>query len=361
MVHRPRSGSKRGRAWSNKLPFGEEEDVEGGVKMGETQLLHSITATFRSGEMTCLLGQPGCGKSTLMDAISGCGRLDGRIKADPSPNQGKGEQQVPAHSAMIAQVSTHKLANINNKMAENLSPVRASDYQSLLPPPDESVASRICLVLDLDETLVHSSFKPVVVPDLVIPVEIKGNIHQVYVRKRPMLEEFMRRAAELFEVVVFTASLAEYADPLMDELDLEGQYVHHRLFREHCSNTNGLFVKDLSLMGRPLSRIVIIDNSPTSFLFQPRNSIQCTSWFDDTTDTELTDFLPVLEDLAVCENVYDVLDAFRDQMGADGATGMENLQSYKRLCPPLDHEMLRLSLAPEGRTSEPGQRTATCR
>jgi RNA polymerase II subunit A small phosphatase-like protein len=284
-----------------------------------------------------------------------------RKDTDPSPNQGKGEQQVPAHSAMIAQVSTHKLANINNKMAENLSPVRASDYQSLLPPPDESVASRICLVLDLDETLVHSSFKPVVVPDLVIPVEIKGNIHQVYVRKRPMLEEFMQRAAELFEVVVFTASLAEYADPLMDELDLEGQYVHHRLFREHCSNTNGLFVKDLSLMGRPLSRIVIIDNSPTSFLFQPRNSIQCTSWFDDTTDTELTDFLPVLEDLAVCENVYDVLDAFRDQMGADGATGMENLQSYKRLCPPLDHEMLRLSLAPEGRTSEPGQRTATCR
>lgn len=35
--------------------------------------------------------------------------------------------------------------------------------------------------------------------------------------------------------------------------------------------------QDLSLMGRPLSRIVIIDNSPTSFLFQPRNSIQCTS------------------------------------------------------------------------------------
>lgn len=66
----------------------------------------------------------------------------------------------------------------------------------------------------------------------------------------------------------------------------------------HCCSR----LQDLSLLGRPLQRIVIIDNSPTSFLFQPRNSIQCTSWFDDMTDTELMDLLPVLEDLAVCND-----------------------------------------------------------
>lgn len=36
-----------------------------------------------------------------------------------------------------------------------------------------------CLVLDLDETLVHSSFKPVEKYDFVIPVEIEGTIYQV--------------------------------------------------------------------------------------------------------------------------------------------------------------------------------------
>eukprot|EP00667_Euglena_gracilis_P015085 EG_transcript_15687 len=249
---------------------------------------------------------------------------------------------------MIAQVSSHKMANINNKMAENLSPVRASDYLSLLPPVEDRFSSRICLVLDLDETLVHSSFKPVTVPDLVIPVEIKGNIHQVYVRKRPCLEEFMKRVSQLFEVVVFTASLAEYADPLMDELDVDGHLVQHRLFREHCSNTNGLFVKDLSLLGRPLQRIVIIDNSPTSFLFQPRNSIQCTSWFDDMTDTELMDLLPVLEDLAVCNNVYEVLDTFRDQMSEGGADGLSNLRSYKSTASRVTASMQQLSIVTPG-------------
>eukprot|EP00670_Eutreptiella_braarudii_P008855 CAMPEP_0174310684 /NCGR_PEP_ID=MMETSP0810-20121108/3204_1 /TAXON_ID=73025 ORGANISM="Eutreptiella gymnastica-like, Strain CCMP1594" /NCGR_SAMPLE_ID=MMETSP0810 /ASSEMBLY_ACC=CAM_ASM_000659 /LENGTH=270 /DNA_ID=CAMNT_0015418659 /DNA_START=32 /DNA_END=844 /DNA_ORIENTATION=+ len=237
-------------------------------------------------------------------------------------------------STMITQVNQHKMAVINNTIAENLSPVRACDFQSLLPPVDERLAHRPCLVLDLDETLVHSSFKPVTVPDLVIPVEIKGNVHQVFVRLRPYIQEFMKRVGQMFEVVVFTASLAEYADPLLDELDPDGSLIHHRLFREHCSNTNGLFVKDLSLLGRPLPKVIIIDNSPTSFLFQPRNSIQCTSWFDDMDDHELIDLLPVMEDLAVCNSVYHVLDEFRLQMSS--GQGLSNLPSYQPMHPQGD-------------------------
>ena len=88
-----------------------------------------------------------------------------------------------------------------------------------------------------------------------------------------------------------------------------------------------LSTQDLSLLGRSLQRIVIIDNSPTSFLFQPRNSSQCTSWFEDMSDTELFDLLPVLEDLAVCKNVYTVLDEFRMQTSA--GQGLNALQSYR--------------------------------
>jgi RNA polymerase II subunit A small phosphatase-like protein len=80
---------------------------------------------------------------------------------------------------------------------------------SLLPPLRPEHAGRKCLVLDLDETLVHSSFKVLHHADFTIPVEIEGQYHNVYVIKRPGVDEFMKRVGELYEVVVFTASVAK--------------------------------------------------------------------------------------------------------------------------------------------------------
>ncbi|KAI3482077.1 hypothetical protein L1887_55207 [Cichorium endivia] len=97
---------------------------------------------------------------------------------------------------------------------------------------------RKCLVLDLDETLVHSSFKMIQNADFIVPVEIDGTVHNVYVIKRPGVDEFMRQMGEIYEVVVFTASLSKYADPVLDMLDIH-HAVRHRLFRESCYNHKG--------------------------------------------------------------------------------------------------------------------------
>jgi RNA polymerase II subunit A small phosphatase-like protein len=133
----------------------------------------------------------------------------------------------------------------------------------LLPPIGDRNRGKICLVLDLDETLVHSSFKPVPDADFVVPVEIESIVHQVrkrrallansraddephcpqvYVLKRPFVDEFMKRCGKLFEVVVFTASLSKYADPVLDLLD-KHKVVDYRLFREACSPHKGNYVK----------------------------------------------------------------------------------------------------------------------
>ena len=78
---------------------------------------------------------------------------------------------------------------------------------------------RKTLVLDLDETLVHSSFKPPKNPDIVLPVDIEGRLMHVYVLVRPGCIKFLTEMAKYYEVVIFTASLCKYADPLMDILD----------------------------------------------------------------------------------------------------------------------------------------------
>ncbi|KAH8764704.1 plasma membrane phosphatase required for sodium stress response [Hyaloscypha sp. PMI_1271] len=167
----------------------------------------------------------------------------------------------------------------------------------LLPPIAPRFQGKKCLVLDLDETLVHSSFKILHQADFTIPVEIEGQYHNVYVIKRPGVDQFMKRVGELYEVVVFTASVSKYGDPLLDQLDIH-HVVHHRLFRESCYNHQGNYVKDLSQVGRDLRETIIIDNSPTSYIFHPQHAVPISSWFSDAHDNELLDLIPVLEDLA---------------------------------------------------------------
>lgn len=158
------------------------------------------------------------------------------------------------------------------------------------------------LVLDLDETLVHSSFKPIPNPDYIIPVEIDGRLVDVYVLKRPWLDHFMATVGPRFEVVVFTASLAKYADPLLDLMDPSG-LVRWRLFRESCCPYEGNYVKDLNCLGRELASTIIVDNSPHSYIFQPANAVPIGTFIDDMDDQELLELLPHLLQLEAADDV----------------------------------------------------------
>lgn len=99
--------------------------------------------------------------------------------------------------------------------------------------------------------------------DFIVPVEIESQTHNVYVIKRPGVDMFLKAMGEIYEVVVFTASLSkvrglgifamdpmadcprfaqQYADPVLDMLDIH-KVVKHRLFRESCYNHKGNYVK----------------------------------------------------------------------------------------------------------------------
>ncbi|XP_034740748.1 probable serine/threonine-protein kinase kinX isoform X1 [Etheostoma cragini] len=185
-------------------------------------------------------------------------------------------------------------------------PIEEVPAKPLLPRIKSTDAGKICVVIDLDETLVHSSFKPVNNADFIIPVEIDGTVHQVYVLKRPHVDEFLKRMGELFECVLFTASLSKYADPVSDLLDKWGAF-RSRLFRESCVFHKGNYVKDLSRLGRDLNKVIIIDNSPASYVFHPDNAVPVASWFDDMSDTELLDLIPFFERLSKVDDIYEVL------------------------------------------------------
>jgi len=80
--------------------------------------------------------------------------------------------------------------------------------------------------------------------------------------------------------MVFTASHEAYADAVIDYLDPKRELVQHRLFRRHCDYIEeSYYVKDLRILGRDLSRVVLVDNAAYSYAFQLSNGIPIISYY----------------------------------------------------------------------------------
>ncbi|KAJ7982456.1 CTD small phosphatase-like protein 2 [Quillaja saponaria] len=166
---------------------------------------------------------------------------------------------------------------------------------------------QITLVLDLDETLVHSTLEPSDIADFTVQVFFDMKEQTVYVRKRPFLQIFLERIAEMFEIFVFTASQSIYAEQLLDVLDPDGKLFSRRMYRESCIFLDGGYTKDLTVLGIDLAKVVIIDNSPQVFRLQVDNGIPIKSWFDDPCDRALISLLPFLETLVDVDDVRPII------------------------------------------------------
>lgn len=236
----------------------------------------------------------------------------------PSGNAGKaGSLSVyPTSSNFVAnefglQPKQQHLTKVQAQK-KNVSPFNSEMFLPMLRPCPKVKEGKITLILDIDETLVHASLKPRadLRYDTVVHINDGPNSGDIYVAFRPHLHTFLRAMAPLFEVVVFTASQSCYADPLMDTIDPSKVLVTDRLYREHCVEVQGGRIKDLNLLGRSMDRMLIIDNSPVAYCFQPRNAVPILSWFDDPNDDELLKLIPLLQQLATQESVYPFLDMY---------------------------------------------------
>jgi len=184
-------------------------------------------------------------------------------------------------------------------------------HPRLAPRRPDDGRRPVTLVLDLDETLVHSQMEPRADADFVFDVQLCGVTSTVYVKARPHLNSFLDFAAERFEVVIFTASHEAYAETLLDRIDPRRNRIDHRLFRDACATVDGLYLKDLDVLGRDLAKVAIVDNTPYVFGFQPDNAIPIESWYDDPDDTELEKLKGLLEQLRSAADVRPALvDAF---------------------------------------------------
>ena len=174
----------------------------------------------------------------------------------------------------------------------------------LLPPKTEDKIYLKTLVLDLDETLAHGQNIPFSSPKNQIKLECNlNNIKTtIFFKIRPGVREFMRKMSKLYEIVIFTASVEEYAKSLINLIDIK-KVCSHKLFRDQCTFEKLSYIKDLKKLGRDLKDVIIVDNSPNAFSLNKENGIPISTWIDDENDRELFDLIQILEFLS---NVDDV-------------------------------------------------------
>ncbi|KAJ7744491.1 NLI interacting factor-like phosphatase-domain-containing protein [Mycena maculata] len=288
----------------------------------------------RSREAAAEDGSPGVEKDSSDDETSDDQSTSASTSTPPSPNR----------SLYTSTVRSHTGAPIPDDPPPE-PPLPSRNLLSAPPTPGTEVStpSRASspivnttrktpfhlpktLVLDLDETLIHSTSRPLVSGHSstgflglgafnrnkgsghMVEVVLGGNSTLYHVYKRPFVDFFLRTVSGWYTLVIFTASMQEYADPVIDWLDAGRGILAHRLFRDSCTQLpNGSYTKDLSVVDPDLSRVCLIDNSPISYRVNEANGIPIEGWTHDPSDEALLDLLPVLDSLRFTSDVRRVL------------------------------------------------------
>ena len=144
------------------------------------------------------------------------------------------------------------------------------------------------LVMDLEKTLITSTH------------DAKFGWRHV---KRPGFDKFLEDASKYFEIVILSEN-SGWQD-FAEGLDPKG--MAHKFGPEAGEIRNNVVLKRLDIMGRPMDRIILIDDSTESSQLFPENTLLIKPFDDihDTRDTELADLMVLLQAI-----VHDRVESF---------------------------------------------------
>ena len=232
----------------------------------------------------------------------------------------------------LSEISSNDLNNFFNKkifriLNKNASIGILSDisfFTNTLPkmkvpflPFPQDVKKKFTLVLDLDETLI--SFKT-------CPEQNKGLL-----RLRPGLFEFLEEMKKNYELIIFTSATNEYADPLLAAIEKDKKIFDYKLYRQHTLIYNNEIVKDISKIGRPLNKIIIVDNLVQNFRLQKENGIMIKAfWGEDAYDNALFELKEILNKIAnEFDDVRLGIKKYKDDILSKVSSCVSKINNYK--------------------------------
>ncbi|XP_054913256.1 CTD small phosphatase-like protein 3 isoform X1 [Poeciliopsis prolifica] len=179
-------------------------------------------------------------------------------------------------------------------------------------PPKTRSTPEATLVVDLEETLMFSSLNVIEEADYTFYTTFQDHQYKVYMILRPHVREFLQAMAKIYELFVYTCAKKEYAEKILEVLDPQKKLFRHRLYQDDCACVLGHYIKDLSILGRDLTKTVVLDNAPHTYPYHLMNTIPIKSWSGGSEDKELQKLVSYMERLAPAEDFQEVLKKRKD-------------------------------------------------
>ena len=183
--------------------------------------------------------------------------------------------------------SSHYYGKIDKHNLKILKLLKEYEKSKIDPPfiktPNKK---KYTLVLDLDETLINIEFKD-------------NSSNKCILHLRPGLFWFLSKVKPFYELITFTSASKEYAQPIINEIELKNKFFDYNFFREHSVISGNDFVKDISRIGRDMKKIIIVDNMEQNFRLNKQNGIKIKPFYGDKNDKILYELSKILVMIAM--------------------------------------------------------------
>ena len=207
-----------------------------------------------------------------------------------------------------------KELNKTLKEEENTNDKIKSVEVPFLSPLDKNDKYILTIVLDLDKTLIFCENDEEENYEEEGDEEEEANNEIIF---RPGLFDFLDNLIKLkCELIIFTSASQQRADEYINKIEKNKKYFKKRLYRDYCTLIGAAYVKDISKLGRDLSKTIIIDNDLGCFYLQPENGILIKSFNGEKDDKNLFCLIEILKDIIkyTFHDIRSLLDKNRNEL-----------------------------------------------
>ena len=168
---------------------------------------------------------------------------------------------------------------INNKLIKKKFVKRKKETKIENPFIKSPLMKKYSLILSLDKTLSY-----------------KNNKTNAIILRNGLFS-FLSTIKPFFELILFSIDSKDFSEPIINMIENDKKYFDYKFYKDHCVLYKNNLIKDVTLIGRDLSKIIIVDNNETCFELNKENGIKISSFYGDNNDNKLFELKNILKEI----------------------------------------------------------------